>query len=176
MIASREPDVVDLSTLFAAASTGAVLLGLIIGVRELRHFTKVREAEVLRVMTDKTTDAEFLRGFFLLTRTKNKTYDQIIGTLEEVALFQWLDFLETLGLLTKRGVVSIGVIDDHLHGAIRLVWSGTEPLVRSYREEYKHPEFGEWAEYLYLRIYGAGDAQMRRASQLEERLYAKRLK
>ncbi len=152
----------DLGVVFTAAGTIAVILGVGVGVRELRHFAKVREAEVLRTISSRSSSREFMEGFLLLTRMTYKNYDEVEGKPEELALFQWLDSLEEMGILVKRGIVPIDVVDDFWHGAVRLIWAKTEPIVKSYREKYKHPEFAEWAEYLYLRIYGSG-----RRTQLE---------
>lgn len=105
-----------------------------------------------------------------------KNYDEVEGKPEEVALFQWLDSLEEMGILVKRGIVPIDVVDDFWHGAVRLIWTKTEPVVKSYRDKYKHPEFAEWAEYLYLRIYGSGKQDTARIEELEQKVYSKRIR
>jgi len=166
---------VDLGQLFAAVGASAVVLGLIIGIRQLRHFSKVRAAEVLRTIADRLENAEFLRNFFLISRMKYASFDEIEGKPEEIALFQWLTCLEGMGLMVKHGVVPLGVVDDYWHGVIRMVWTKTAPVVTSYRSKYNHPEFGEWAEYLYLRIYAKEATQAERVKEIERRLYARRL-
>lgn len=166
---------VDAGFLLTTAGTIAILLGVGIGIRELRHFSKVREAEVLRDILAQATSAEGLKNFFLVSRMEAKSFNEIEGKPEEVALFQWLVYLEGLGLMVKRRVVSLDVVDDYQHGVIRVVWTKGEALVRSYREQYHHPEFGEWAEYLYLRIYGRTEGEKRAAWALEKKLYSKRL-
>ncbi len=168
--------VVDPTLVLTGVSTVAVLVGVAIGVRELRHFSKVREAEVLRTISSRSSSREFLEGFFLLSRMNYKTFDEVEGRPEEMALFQWLDSLEEMGILVKRGVVPIDVVDDFWHGAVRLIWRKTEPIVKSYRDKYKHPEFAEWAEYLYLSIYGSGRQDAARIKELEQKVYSSRVR
>ncbi|MDA4124588.1 MAG: hypothetical protein OK438_03955 [Thaumarchaeota archaeon] len=167
---------VDLGILLTAVSTVAVLLGVIIGVRELRHFTRVREADVIRAISEKVSDPDFVRNFILITKMQYKTYDEIEGRPEEVAMIIWLTFIEGLALLVKRGIVSLDVVDDYWHGTVRTVWTKCEPILRSYRVKYNFPEIGEWAEYLYLRIYGKGETEMKRVAEIEKSIYSKRIK
>ncbi len=166
---------VDLGLILTGTGTVAVILGVIIGVRELRHFSKVREAEVLRTISSRSSNREFLEGFFLLTRMSYKTFDEIEGKPEEMAFFQWLNSLEEMGILVKRGVVRIEVVDDFWHGAIRLLWTKAEPIIKSYRAKYNHPEMAEWAEYLYLKIYGSGKQDAARIGDLEQKVYSRRI-
>jgi hypothetical protein len=42
-----------------------------------------------------------VKNFFLVSRTEYKTYDEIIGKSEEIALFQHLGILEELGLMVS---------------------------------------------------------------------------
>ena len=165
----------DLGLALTAIGTVAVLLGVVIGVRELRHFSKVREADVIRSISQKVGDPESIRSFLLLERMNYKTYDEITGKPEEVAMLTWLTFIEGLALSVKRGLVSLDLVDDYWHGTIRIVWEKCEPIARSWREKYNFPEMGEWAEYLYLRIYGKGEADKKRVSELERKVYSKRV-
>ncbi len=151
--------------------TVAVTLGVVVGIRELRHFSKDREAEVLRDISARLSSME---GFSLVTRMSYKTFDEIEGKPEETALYRWLNALEEMGILVKRGIISIDLVDDFWHGAVRLIWTRSEPVIKSYRAKYNHPEFGEWAEYLYLRIYGSGTEDMSRVKELEHRVNLKK--
>lgn len=166
---------VDLVLTLTAVSTMAVLLGVIIGVRELRHFSRVREADVIRAISEKVADPEFVRNFLLITKMNYKTYDEIDGKPEEVAMITWLTYIEGLALAVKRGIVPLDVVDDYWHGTIRTVWMKCEPILRSYREKYNFPEIGEWAEYLYLRIYGKEETEKQRVAELEKKIYSKRV-
>ena len=142
----------------------------------MRNLTKLRESEVVLNIMEKDTDERFIRGYLMLENMKFKTYDEIKGKPEEIALFQWLNLLEGVGLLMKRGVISLSTVDDYVHGVVRQVWIAAEPVVVSYREKYGNPELGEWAEYLYLTIYGKSKGQVQRATELQKKLYFHRLK
>ena len=168
-------DVVDASLALTALSTAAVLFGLIIGLRELRHFSKAREMEVIRAISEKVADPDWIRSLLMLQKMDYKSYDEIEGKPEEVAMIQWLTYIEGLALAVKRGVVSLEVVDDYWHGTIRTVWTKCEPVARSWREKYNFPEMGEWTEYLYLRIYGKDETERRRVAELERKVYSERV-
>lgn len=166
---------VDLGLVLTSVSTVAVLAGVIVGVRELRHFSRVREADVIRAISEKVASPEFIKNFLLITRMNYRTFDEIKGKPEEVAMITWLTFMESLGLAVKRGIVPLDVVDDYWHGTIRTVWKACEPVLQSYRDEYNFPEIGEWTEYLYLRIYGKEESDRRRVADLERKIYSKRV-
>jgi len=167
--------VVDLVLALTAVSTLAVLLGVIIGVRELRHFSRVREADVIRAISEKVANPEFIKNFLLIEKMNYKTYEEIEGKPEEVAMITWLTYIEGLALAVKRGIVPLDVVDDYWHGTIRTIWTKCEPVLLSYREKYSFPEIGEWTEYLYLRIYGKQETEKRRVAELEKKIYSKRI-
>jgi len=167
--------VVDGALVLNAATAAAVILGVIIGVRELRHFSKVRSADVIRSIGEKSSDPEWLKAFLAIQRMPYKTYDEIEGKPEEIALFNWLNFMEGLALMVKHEVVSLDVADDFWHGAIRGVWEKAQPIIETYRKKHDHPEMGEWAEYLYLRIYGKSRGLETRLKELENRVYERRI-
>jgi hypothetical protein len=167
--------VVDLGLTLTALSTGAVVLGVVIGIRELRHFSRSRQADIIRGISEKVGDPEFIRNFILLAEMNYKTYDEIKRKPEEIAMITRLTYIEGLAIAVKRGIVPLDVVDDYWHGTIRTVWQKCEPVVRSWREKYNFPEIGEWAEYLYLRIYGKDETGERRAAELEKRVYSRRV-
>ena len=166
---------VDLGLALTAVGTVAVLLGVVVGIRELRHFSKARQADVIRSISERVVNPEFVKNFLLLTKMSYKTYDEIEGKPEEIAMITSLTFVEGLAIAVKRGIVPLDVVDDYWHGYIRTVWEKCEPVVRSYREKYHHPEMGEWMEYLYLRIYGKDETEKRRIAELEKKIYSKRI-
>ncbi len=60
---------------------------------------------------------------------------------------------EGLGIIVRRGIVPLGVIDDFVHGLTRECWLRAEPIIQGYRKATLHVESAEWWEYLYLRMY-----------------------
>ena len=65
--------------------------------------------------------------------------------------------------------------DHGRHRSWCLGWcQGVAPLLEG-KVLGSHPEMGEWAEYLYPRIYGKSRGQEARLKELEERVYSKRI-
>ena len=165
----------SITDIFTIVSAAAVLAGVIVAIDELRHFSKVRQAEVITQIQAHIFHVKFLENWILLMNMKQKTFDEIRGKPEEVALYQWISFLEGLALLVKREVIPLDVVDDYFHGVVRLTWLKVEPIVRNYREVYKFPEFGEWVEYLYERVYVKGELKARHGSESQNVVYSRRI-
>jgi len=166
---------ISVSDLFTGLSAVAVIAGVVVAVDELRHFSKTRQGEVISQIQGHIFDVKFLENWILLMNTAPKDYSEIRGKPEEVALYQWISFLEGLGLMVKRGVISLEVVDDYFHGMIRLTWLKLLPLVMSYRKENNHPEFGEWVEYLYNQIYLKSGVRRKFSSKAESAVYSRRI-
>ena len=65
----------DFGTLPTLVTTVAIVLGVLVGLRELRHFSKVRSADVIRGIGDRSANPEALESFFMIQRMQYKSYD-----------------------------------------------------------------------------------------------------
>jgi hypothetical protein len=58
-------------------------------------------------------------------------------------------FFEGIGVLLKRKLADIQLIDDLFTSPIRLLWRKMKPLVDDTRKRFGSQEAYEWFEYLY---------------------------
>jgi len=68
---------------------------------------------------------------------------------------QWtslLAYYEGLGVLVKRGLINIELVDDMMSGAITRYWEKHEGLIKEMREKANWPQIAEHIEYLYNHI------------------------
>jgi hypothetical protein len=61
-------------------------------------------------------------------------------------------FFEAMGLLLKRKLAPIDLIDDLLSGPILLAWPKAEPIWVGFRAQHGVPAAAEWFEYLHSAI------------------------
>ena len=58
-------------------------------------------------------------------------------------------FFEGIGVLVKRNLISMDLVDDLFSSPIVDTWEKMKPLFEGRREQLKRPQTMEWFEYLY---------------------------
>jgi hypothetical protein len=58
-------------------------------------------------------------------------------------------FLEGIGILLKKGMISASFIDDFISGTTVRIWEKYSEVVFDIRKYYDSPQAYEWVEYLY---------------------------
>jgi hypothetical protein len=61
-------------------------------------------------------------------------------------------FLEGIGILVNKGMISPSFIDDFISGMTIRVWKKYGEIIFHLRERYDAPQTYEWVEYLYNEI------------------------
>jgi hypothetical protein len=61
-------------------------------------------------------------------------------------------FYEGIGVLVKRNLIDINMVDDVLSGDVMRYWEHLEPFMLEYRKHLNWPQAAEWVEYLYKQI------------------------
>jgi len=138
--------------ILAVATPLAVILGVIIALLQLRNQTRLRQIDtVMRLFTYFGEEA-FIRHFHRVTTWKYKTYDAYRKKRSDddyVSLLVVSAFFEKLGLLYKRGLAPIDLIDDLASGPILLSWEKAGPIWAGLRAEHDQPQWAEWFEALH---------------------------
>ena len=83
---------------------------------------------------------------------KFKTYKQFVANAtKEDHLALWVVGLlfEMMGLLYKRNLAPLDLLDDMLSGNLIRAWERSEPAILGMRQALHEPQVGEWFEYLY---------------------------
>ncbi len=126
---------------------------------QLRMESLAGEGQIVLETMKILSQAEVLKYWWQIDRSPYKTYDDIQNDVDHQRGAEIITYLhrlvitfEGVGVLVKRGVVPLEVVDDFMHGLVGVAWQRIEPLVNGYRKEMKHVEYAEWFEYLYLRM------------------------
>ena len=61
-------------------------------------------------------------------------------------------YYEGIGVLVKRGLVDISLVDDLMSGTITRFYEQMEPYLRDYRTLNNFPQYSEYVEYLYQQV------------------------
>lgn len=99
--------------------------------------------------------SDFQRLYWRIHQSTFSNYDdfKLHASPEDwEAMFGVAVFFENMGLLLKRKLAGIDLLDDLLSGPILLTWEKLRPLIEGYRIDTKKPQIAESFEFLYHRM------------------------
>ena len=147
-------DIMLLQTVTIAITSAGVLLAATYYVLQIRHQTKLRQTDmVMRLYTTygstenakarlKIMDLEF--EDYADFRRKYGVDIEVRAAWNIVGLF-----FEGVGVLAKRKLISMDLVDDLFSSDILLVWEKMKPVAEGIRKRIGRPQILEWFEYLY---------------------------
>ena len=150
--------------ILSIAAPLAVLIGVIIALLQLRNQQHLRQLEIVMRLYSTFGEEGFVRHYRRVSSWKYKTYATFRKKSKPddfISLFVVGVFFENMGLLLKRRLASIDLLDDLLSGPILEAWPKTRPIWVGLRKEHNHPAWAEWFEYFY-------DAMAERMLELHE--------
>jgi hypothetical protein len=78
--------------------------------------------------------------------TDFSTYKREYG-LSEINEVGW--FFEGVGVLLRRKLINIALVDDLFSSPIKISWEKIKPIAEGERKQFGRPQIWEWFEYLY---------------------------
>ena len=141
----------DARDLLSIAGPIALILGVAIALFQLRDLRRIRQMEVLMRLFDRFDDESFQRHFQRLLRWTYRDFADFERRAKEedrVSLNTVGVFFENMGLLYKRKMAPIGLLDDMLSGPLTSSWRKSGPIWTGYRRKYQQPMLAEWFELL----------------------------
>lgn len=147
-------DILLLQTVAIAITSAGVLLAAIYYVLQIRHQTKLRQTDIVMRLYATFGSTEFQNAYQKMMDLEYEDYADYMkryGTKPEIkaAASTVNFFLEGVGVLVKRKLVSMDLVDDLLSTNILLTWEKRKSTVEGYRKKFSRPQAWEWFEYLY---------------------------
>ena len=59
------------------------------------------------------------------------------------------NFFEGIGILLRRKLIDIALVDDLFSSDVIITWHKMKPIVEGWRKQFNRPQMSEWFEYLY---------------------------
>ena len=147
----------------ATAAPLAVIIAVIIALLQLRGQNRLRQFDtVMRLFTSFGQDS-FIRHYRRVTTWKYDTYEAFKKKATEddhVSLMVVSVFYENMGLLYKRRLAPLELLDDLNSAPIISSWQKVKPIWVGLRAEYGQPQWVEYYEML-------SDAMVERLTRLE---------
>jgi hypothetical protein len=145
-----------LQGILSIAAPLAVTIGVIIALLQLRNQNRLRQLEIVMRLYSTFGQEGFICHYNRIAAWDYTTYEQYRerGSEEDAtALLVVGVFFENMGLLLKRELATIDLLDDLLSSPILESWPRVRPIAQGVREQYGHPAWFEWYEFLYDSMY-----------------------
>ena len=118
---------------------------------------ETRQAQLFMQIYNKFTEENFSRNFFETQEWKWQDIDEYIEKYEEPieSHAKWAilaNYFEGVGVLVKRGLLDVSLVDDLMSGATMRFWEKFEDLIKETRIRYNFPQRAEYIEYLYNQV------------------------
>lgn len=141
----------DVVQALSALGSVALILGIIVGILQLRSLARQRQEEMVIRSYAPFMDEAFTRAYWRIQAWNFETYEafQAKATVDEWAtLDEVATFFEMIGVLYKRGLAKLDLIDDLMAGSLLVTWRKVAPLIEGYRASANVPDYAQWFEHL----------------------------
>lgn len=145
----------DVPQILASVGSIALIVGIIIGLLQLRSLAKQRQEEMVLRLYAPFYDPAFQRAYWQIQGWTFASFAafEAEATLDEVTTLDVVGtYFEMMGLLYKRGMAKLDLLDDLLASQVLIAWSKTAPLYYGYRAKENSPDWAEWFEYLAVAL------------------------
>jgi hypothetical protein len=130
----------------------ALITGVVIAVLQLRAQTRIRQEEIAMRLYASFGEEAFVRHYQRVARWDYATYDEYRArsTVDDTTSLMVVSvFFESMGLLLKRRLAPIDLLDDLLSGPVLQAWPKVRPIWIGLRADHKQPSWAEWFEHLH---------------------------
>ena len=147
---------VDIQTISIAVASASVVAGVIYYSLQIRHQSlqikqqnNMRQTDLIMRLYSNYGSRGFQDDFWKVMNREYKDFDDYerhYGWAEAVEIGT---FFEGIGILLKRRLVDIQLVDDLFTTPIKLSWEKMKILVEDSRKHWNSPAAYEWFQYLY---------------------------
>ena len=157
-------DPVTLQTLMTYLTLISVPVGVIYHIMTLRNTRQnqeqqleTRQAQLFMHLYNRCQEAEFWTQMEEIQQWEwdnpEEYYEKYESRPEIIAKWYSVGTLfEGMGVLVKRNLIDVTIVDDLLSGPIMSLWQKWEPTILERRRRKNMPTIFEWFEYLYEEI------------------------
>jgi hypothetical protein len=127
------------------------IVGVVIALIQLRNQNRLRQMDTVMHLFSSFGSETFLNHFERVMGWKFDTYESFkkkASDDDSVSLMVVSVFFENMGLLYKRKLASLELLDDLLSGPIISAWRKVKPIWVGRRVEFNQPQWAEWFEML----------------------------
>jgi len=146
---------VDIQTISIMIASAGVFVAAIYYVLQIRHQSRIRQTDLVVRLYSAFSGKELQEAYFeVMYRMEFVDYDDFMKkyrmpSKQAVPLWQVGKFFDGVGVLLRRKLVDIGLVDELFHAEVTLLWEKIKPLAEGRRKELNQPTIYQSFEYLY---------------------------
>jgi hypothetical protein len=142
----------DISTISTIVATVSVVVGVVFTMLEVRHLARSRRTEVILKIYERFGSRDIVEGIMKIG-SEYKSFEDYVKKYGLSDTVQVLEVFDEVGVLLKRGLVDIDLVDDLFSRSVTPEWeSRVLALVKGIREGSKQPSFFYHVEYLFKQL------------------------
>ena len=138
-----------LQTISIAIASAGVFFAAIYYIFQIRHQTRMRQTDLVMKLYSQFNSLEFQKLWERILSRDAENYDDYhrkYGSAEVTAVGM---FFEGIGILLKRKLIDIDLVDDMFTTPIKWTWEKMKDITIELRKIRNQPQILEWFEYLY---------------------------
>jgi len=142
-------EVVDITEISAMVAAAGVLVGVVYYILDMRNQSRMRQTDLVMRLYSQFSSLEFQKIWGELQKREAQNYsdyDRKYGLADATAVGL---FFEGIGILLKRKLIDIELVDDMFTSPVKLTWEKMKNITLESRKVRNQPEIFEWFEYLY---------------------------
>jgi hypothetical protein len=146
---------VDIQTLSIAIASASIVVAVVYYILQIQHQKKVRQTDLVVRLYSAFSGRELQEAYF------DTVYGMEFADYEDfkrkyrmpaksiLPLWQVCKFFDGVGVLLRRKLVDIGLVDELFHAEATIIWKKVVPLLEGRRKELNQPTTYQSFEYLY---------------------------
>jgi hypothetical protein len=139
----------DITEISAVVAAVGVLIGVVYYILDMRHQMQVRQTDLIMRMYSNFGSREFQEDWWKVMNREYRDFDDYGRQYGFAEVVEIGTFFEGIGILLKRKLVDIQLVDDLFTSPIKMAWEKIKPLAEDSRKHWNVPNAFEWCEYLY---------------------------
>jgi len=121
---------------------------------QIRHQAKQRQTDMVMRLYATFGSTDFQKAYQKVANIEFENFadfrKKYVADIEvRAAIYSVVIFFEGIGVLIKRKLINMDLVDDLFTNPISQTWEKVAPIVKGMRELQKSPSVGEWFEYVY---------------------------
>lgn len=140
---------VDIQTVSIMLASASVIAGVVYYAFQIRHQNRMRQTDLVMKLYSTFSSLEFQKIWHEVQGREAKDYrdyEKKYGWAEYTSVGT---FFEGIGILLKRKLIGIELVDDMFTTPIKWTWEKMREQTLEARKVRNQPEIHEWFEYLY---------------------------
>lgn len=144
----------EVQTVSVAVASAGVFIAAIYYITQIRHQAKQRQTDMVMRLYATFGSTDFQKAYQKVANIEFEDFadfrKKYVADIEvRAAMYSVVTFFEGIGVLAKRKLINMDLVDDLFTNPISQTWGKVAPIVKGMRELQKSPSVGEWFEYIY---------------------------